>query len=195
MNKIAVYIKKIHTQLERRRNYRYRDYDLTSTQLDIMEYLYFHTLPHLNSAGQPYSSNHSCDSNVFGGLEGTGGGQKNSLSGLAAFFGVQHTSVIHVLKILEKKELIYRKESPKDCRCKAILLTQKGRDIIHSHLGCPAGRNAFLYAGIPEKELEIMEKSLRQMYQNLLENQTDGFHASPHGKTIQEKEADEKTGL
>ena len=46
MNEIAVYIKKIHTQLERRRNYRYRDYDLTSTQLDIMEYLYFHTLPH-----------------------------------------------------------------------------------------------------------------------------------------------------
>ena len=65
MNEIAVYIKKIHTQLERHRNYRYRDYDLTSTQLDIMEYLYFHTLPHLNSAGQPYSPNHPCDPNVL----------------------------------------------------------------------------------------------------------------------------------
>ena len=158
-------MKKIHILMERQRNIAYRGYNLTSTQIDIMEYLYF-----------------NCDG-------------KNTLSDIVAFFGVQHTSVIHVLKILEKKELIYRKESPKDCRCKAILLTQKGRDIIHSHLGCPAGRNAFLYAGIPEKELEIMEKSLRQMYQNLLENQTDGFHASPHGKTIQEKEADEKTGL
>ncbi len=184
MNEIAVYIKKIHTQLERRRNYRYRDYDLTSTQLDIMEYLYFHTLPHLNSAGQPYSSNHSCDSNVFGGLEGTGGGQKNSLSGLAAFFGVQHTSIIHVLKILEKKGLIQRESSRQGARCKPILLTQKGHDLIQSHLCCPSDMDAVLFAHIPPENFPVLEQSLRQMYENLLHDQPvppdDG--AAPAGK-------------
>lgn len=161
MNEIGKYMKKIHILMERQRNIEYRGYDLTSTQIDIMEYLYF-----------------NCDG-------------KNTLSDIAAFFGVQHTSVIHVLKILEKKELIYRKESPKDCRCKAILLTQKGRDIIHSHLGCPAARNAFLYAGISEAELEITEKSLRQIYQNLLQNQTDGFHTVSDGKTTIDQGTDE----
>ncbi|GFI47016.1 transcriptional regulator SlyA [Lachnospiraceae bacterium] len=141
MNQIGLYLKKIHILLERRRNYEYRDYNLTSTQIDILEYLYF------NSDG------------------------KNTLSDIAAFFGVQHTSVIHVLKILEKKELIHRRESSLDSRCKAILLTQKGFTIMKSHLGCPASQESRLCADIPEKDLEILEKSLRQIYQNLQRNQ------------------------
>ena len=68
MNQIGLYLKKIHILLERRRNYEYRDYNLTSTQIDILEYLYF------NSDG------------------------KNTLSDIAAFFGEHQTSVIHVLK-------------------------------------------------------------------------------------------------
>lgn len=137
MNQIGLYLKKIHIILERRRNYEYRDYDLTSTQIDILEYLYFN------------------------------GSDKNTLSDIAAFFGVQHTSVIHVLKILEKKELIYRKESSRDSRCKAILLTPKGAVIMKKHLGSSAGHESLLCAGIPEENMEILEKSLFQIYQNL----------------------------
>ena len=80
MNQIGLYLKKIHILLERRRNYEYRDCNLTSTQIDILEYLYFHK------------------------------GDQNTLSGIAAFFGVKHTSVIHVLKILEKKDGLSKKE-------------------------------------------------------------------------------------
>lgn len=143
MNEIGAYLKKIHILLERRRNYEYREYGLTSTQLDILEYLYF------NKTG------------------------KNSLSDIAAFFGVQHTSVIHVLKILDRKELISRGESPKGSRCKPILLTQKGRGIIQSHLCCNTGLSSLLLAGIPEGDLQILEKSLRRIYQNLEDNPPD----------------------
>ena len=137
MNQIGLYLKKIHIILERRRNYEYRDYDLTSTQIDILEHLYFN------------------------------GSEKNTLSDIAAFFGVQHTSVIHVLKILENKELIYRKESSRDSRCKAILLTPQGDAIMKKHLGSSASHETLLCAGIPRENMEILENSLRQIYQNL----------------------------
>lgn len=143
MNQIGLCLKKIHILLERRRNYEYRDYNLTSTQIDLLEYLYFHK------------------------------GDQNTLSHIAAFFGVQHTSVIHVLKILETKELIYRRESPADSRRKAILLTQKGFAVMKSHLGCRAEHESLLCAGIPETDLEILERSLLQIYRNLRQNEPD----------------------
>ena len=137
MNEIGIYLKKIHILLERKRNYEYRDYNLTSTQLDIMEYLYF------NQTG------------------------KNTLCDIAAFFGVQHTSVIHVLKILEKKELICRGESSGCSRSKPILLTQNGRNLMQNHLSNATDHDALLFAGIPKQDLEALERSLRQIYQNL----------------------------
>lgn len=143
MNQIGMYLKKIHILLERRRNYQYRDYDLTSTQIDILEYLYFNN------------------------------DNKNTLTDIAAFFGVQHTSVIHVLKILEKKQLILRKESSRDSRRKAILLTQKGFEIMKSHLGSPPVHESLFCANISQKDLEILEKSLRQIYRNLQQELTE----------------------
>jgi Transcriptional regulators len=137
MNEIGVHLKKIHILLERKRNYEYREYNLTSTQLDIMEYLYF------SPAG------------------------KNTLCDIASFFGVQHTSVIHVLKILEKKELICRREASGCARSKPILLTQNGRAIMENHLTHSADHDALLFAGIPQQDLEVLERSLRQIYQNL----------------------------
>lgn len=149
MDEIGAHLKKIHILLERRRNYEYREYDLTSTQLDILEYLYFN------------------DTN------------KNSLSDIAVFFGVKHTSVLHVLKILDRKEFICRGESPKGSRCKPILLTQKGRDIMQSHLGSHTGLSSLLLDGIPDKDAEILEKSLQRIYQNLLKNQPDALKTQP----------------
>lgn len=147
MNEIGCYMKKIHILLERRRNYDYREYGLTSTQLDILEYLYF------NDA------------------------DKNSLTDIAAFFGVQHTSVLHVLKVLDRKGLICRKDAREGSRCKPILLTLQGRNIVQSHVGDRASLDLLLLAGIPQQNLEILEKSLCQMYQNLLQEQpwTDGI--------------------
>lgn len=138
MHQIGIYIKKIHTQLERCRNCHYREYNLTSTQLDLIEYLYFHS------------------------------GQQNSLSDIASFFGVQHTSVIHVLKVLEKKGFIRKGDCKQGSRCKPILLTEKGRDIIQAHHCCPSDIDAALFYNIPQEHLQILEQSLRQMYENLM---------------------------
>lgn len=149
MNQIGLYLKKIHILLERRRNYEYRDCNLTSTQIDILEYLYFHK------------------------------GDQNTLSGIAAFFGVKHTSVIHVLKILEKKELIRREEPPADSRRKAILLTQKGFTAMKNHLGSHAEHESLLCAGIPETDLEILERSLLKIYSNLRQNEPDNAAGEP----------------
>lgn len=173
MNEIAVFIKKIHTQLERRRNFRYRDYDLTSTQLDIMEYLYFHNLECHNGAGTPDFYDHPCNPNVLAGPDRAGNGTKNSLSDIAAFFGVQHTSIIHVLKILEKKGLIRRESGRQGSRSKPIFLTQKGHDLIQSHLCCPSDMDAVLFANIPPENFPVLEQSLRQMYENLLRDEQE----------------------
>ena len=142
MNQTGLYLKKIHILLERMRNQEYRDCGLTGVQIDILEYLYF------NDDG------------------------RNTLSDLSAFFGVQHTSMIHVLKILEKKELIGRRESARDSRRKEILLTEKGPEILESHLGSSDRHDELLFAGISEKDLQILERLLGQIYENLRQNQT-----------------------
>lgn len=142
MNRIGSYLKKIHILLERMRNHEYRDCGLTGVQIDILEYLYFDDE------------------------------DRNTLSDLAAFFGVQHTSVIHVLKILEKKELICRRESARDLRRREILLTKKGTEIMESHLGCADRHDALLFSGISKADLQILEGLLGQIYENLRKNQS-----------------------
>lgn len=161
MNEIGIHLKKIHILLERKRNYEYREYNLTSTQLDILEYLYFN--PDV----------------------------KNTLSDIAAFFGVQHTSVIHVLKILEKKEFICKRDPSVCSRCKPVLLTQKGRDMMQNHLARSNDHEALLFAGIPKPDLEVLERSLRQMYQNL---QQDPYGSFDGIKTNSDKGENEHAG-
>ena len=78
MDKIKFYFKKIHNQLEANFNKAYKEYGLTSTQLDILLYL-----------GQETE-------------------RERTLTDIAAHFGVRHTSAIHVLKLLEKKGFICR---------------------------------------------------------------------------------------
>ena len=98
MDKAKRYFKKIHNQLETGFTKAYKEYGLTSTQLDILLYL------SENPAGE------------------------NTLTDIASHFGVKHTSVIHVLKLLEKKGLI-RKNPVQGTRAKPILLTDKGESL------------------------------------------------------------------
>ena len=78
MDELRCIFKKIYNQLETGFNKAYKKYGLTSTQLDILLYL---------------SEKSGTDS---------------TLTDIAAHFGVKHTSVIHVLKVLEKKGFIRR---------------------------------------------------------------------------------------
>ena len=99
MDDLKRYFKKIHHQLETAFNKSYKKYGLTDTQLDVLIYL-------------------SQENNT-----------KNTLTDIALHFGVKHTSVIHVLKLLEKKGVIC-KSTVKGSRTKPILLTDSGKQLV-----------------------------------------------------------------
>lgn len=138
MNEIACYIKKMHNKFEKGRSHALRKFDITSTQMDVLEYLY------------------TCQDS------------ETTLSDLTAFFEVQHTSMIHVLHILESKDLIRRKEET-GIRRKPILLTAKGLSIMQDVANHRAVMDEVMYRGISEKDLAALESLLGRVYTNMKE--------------------------
>lgn len=140
MNELKCYFKKIHNQLEAGFNKEYKKYGLTSTQLDVLLYLSQET------------------------------GRENTLSDIAAHFGVRHTSVIHVLKLLEQKGLIC-KSTVQGTRSKHILLTDSGKQLGEQLISEIRQKSPLLdeimFAGLSENDRQLLEKMLRQIYQNL----------------------------
>ncbi len=140
MKEINGYFKKIHNQLETGFNKEYKKYGLTSTQFDIMLYL-----------------TQEADREI-------------TLSDIAAHFGVRHTSVIHVLKLLEQKGFIC-KNTVHGVRAKPILLTDNGKQLGNQLISEIREKNPLLdeimFAGLSESDRQLLEKMLRQIYQNL----------------------------
>lgn len=145
MDELKLYFKKIHNQLESGFTKAFQKYGLTSTQQDILLYLYW-------------------NANV-----------KVALTDIAAHFGVRHTSVIHVLKLLEKKDLICR-SAAQGARSKPILLTESGAELCgrldqEIKLKDPL-LDEVMFAGLSENDRQHLEKMLRQIYRNL---ESDAF--------------------
>lgn len=140
MNELKSYFKKIHNQLETGFNKKYQKYGLTSTQLDVLIYL----------------------------------SQKNdkekTLSDIAAYFDVKHTSVIHVLKLLEQKGFIY-KSTVQGARAKPVLLTDRGKllgeQLISEIMQQEPLLDEIMFAGLSEANRQFLEKMLHQIYTNL----------------------------
>lgn len=145
MNELRMYFKKIHNQLEAGFNRKYKKYELTSTQLDVLLYL----------------SQNSCTD--------------HTLTDIAAHFGVRHTSVIHVLKLLEKKGLILKSTVP-GTRARPVLLTDSGKQLGEQLLSELEQKSPLLdeimFAGLSESDRQLLKKMLRQIYQNL---ESDAF--------------------
>ncbi|MBD5551537.1 MAG: MarR family transcriptional regulator [Lachnospiraceae bacterium] len=145
MDELKCYFKKIHNQLEAGFNKTYKKYGLTSTQLDVLIYL----------------SQESC--------------MENTLTDIAAHFGVKHTSVIHVLKLLEKKGLIC-KSTVQGSRTKPILLTGDGMQLCNRLISKMQQESPLLdeimFAGLSENDRQYLKKMLRQIYRNL---ESDAF--------------------
>ena len=139
-NELKIYFKIIHNQLEAGFNKRYRKYGLTSTQLDLLLYL----------SQEP--------------------ARENTLSDIAAHFDVKHTSVIHVLKILERKGLVC-KRPVQGARSKSILLTDSGRQLGNQLISEMSEKgpqlDKIMFAGLSEADKQLLEKMLRQIYTNL----------------------------
>ncbi|MDE7318820.1 MAG: MarR family transcriptional regulator [Lachnospiraceae bacterium] len=140
MNEPGCYFKKIHNQLEAGFNRKYKKYGLTSTQLDVLIYL----------------SRHS--------------GSKRTLTDIAAHFGVRHTSVLHVLKLLEKKGMIC-KSAASGTRSRPILLTDSGKQLADQILSEIEQASPLLeeimFSGLSRTDRLLLEKMLRQIYENL----------------------------
>ncbi len=141
MDDLKRYFKKIHHQLETAFNKSYKKYGLTDTQLDVLIYL-------------------SQENNT-----------KNTLTDIALHFGVKHTSVIHVLKLLEKKGVIC-KSTVKGSRTKPILLTDSGKQLVLKIRKNNPLLNEIMFHGLSETDQQLLEKMLRQIYTNL---ESDAF--------------------
>ena len=141
MNELKCYFKKIHNQLDAGFNRVYKNYGLTSTQLDILMYL-----------------SQKTDSEA-------------TLTDIAAHFGVRHTSVIHVLKLLEKKGFIC-KSAAGGTRAKPILLTDSSRQLISEVRQKSPLLDEIMFAGLSDTDKQLLEKMLGQIYKNL---ESDAF--------------------
>lgn len=140
MNELNSYFKKIYNQLEAGFNKEFKEYDLTSTQIDILLYL------------------------------SQEAGKENTLTDIAAHFGVRHTSVIHVLKLLEQKGFIYKSKA-QGTRARPILLTDTGKQLGEQLFSEIEKKSPLLdeimFAGLSETDKQLLGKMLRQIYQNL----------------------------
>lgn len=136
MDDLKCYFKKIHNQLESGFTRALRKHGLTCTQFDILVYLDRHT------------------------------DKRNTLTDLSAHFGVKHTSMIHVLKLLDEKGFITRTNSP-DARSKSILLTKSGQQILADVREKGPLVNGIMFHGLSEEDLQLLEKMLKQIYANL----------------------------
>lgn len=140
MKEPKLYFKMIHNQLETNFNKAYKKYGLTSTQLDILMYL-------------SQESDREC-----------------TLTDIATHFDVKHTSVIHVLKLLEQKGYIC-KSTVQGTRAKPILLTDSGRQLggqIASEIRQKSPLlDEIMFAGLSEDDQLLLEKMLEQIYRNL----------------------------
>lgn len=137
MNDTGLLLKKISNKLECNRNRALKELGLTATQLDLLYYLYTHQE------------------------------QENTLSDITSFFGIQHTSAIHVLKILEEKGYIYKEPTERNPRFKNICLTDKGLPLMEKFDANIVIVNQQLFSGITETERTELDRLLNIIYDNL----------------------------
>ena len=162
MKEIGFYMKIIHNQLETSFTRTFKKYGLTSTQVDVLEYIAQETK------------------------------EISTLSNLATHFGVRHTSMIHVIKRLEAKGFIYRKNTAKDTRTKPIELTDIGLQIISVAKRNRLLLNQILLAGLSEDDQQSLTKMLDLIYRNL---NSDAFKnlADPDNSKHQNNFSSDKT--
>lgn len=139
MSEISLLMKKITNCLEAGRNRTLKQINLTGTQLDFLAYLYRHRQEEI------------------------------ILADIAAYFGIKHTSVIHVLKNLEEKDYIYKKSSHHNCRCKHIYLTEAGIKIIQCLDYIISSVDEQFFHGISSHDQQLLLSMLEQIYENIHE--------------------------
>ena len=87
----------------------------------------------------------------------------------AEHFQVKHPSVLHVLKILEDKEYIYRKKIPQG-RGSRIYLTDAGKNIVKENKNLIIETEKKMMNGISDENIRLFSEVLDRMRKNLEED-------------------------
>lgn len=82
-------------------------------------------------------------------------------------FVLRRSTATELLKLMEKKELIYRQEVPYDARRKKIIATQKGMELEQQVLRDILEMERLVTRGISREELEAFLKTGTKMMKNL----------------------------
>ena len=143
-NEIGSYLKKIHYHLERGKNSDLKRYGLTGTQLEALLYLR------------------------------QKGGKTGTLSEMAQFFDVKHTSILHVVKLLEKKGLIARAEKKPGSRLREIRLTENGYMLTEEMERIKSEVDGIMLTGMSCEERAVLQRLLAKLYRNLKEGDWNG---------------------
>lgn len=117
-----------------------KKYDLTAPQIDMLVYLSLQ--------------------------ESEGKTEESTLSAISDYFGVKHTSSLHVLKLLEKKGYICRKKEEKS-RKNPFFVTEKARGAVREDKKNLEYVKNIMFAGMTQEECSALEKYLNRIYDNL----------------------------
>lgn len=90
--------------------------------------------------------------------------EKNQVSDISEFFGVKHTSTLHVLRLLEKKNCIYREEAENGRR--PVKLTPHGIDLVKINESGAAKVEKVLFDGFSEEERQTFLRLLKRIHKN-----------------------------
>ncbi|MDO4175093.1 MAG: hypothetical protein Q4D42_10050, partial [Eubacteriales bacterium] len=90
--------------------------------------------------------------------------EKNQVSDIAEYFSVKHTSVLHVLRLLEKKGCIYREETENGRR--PVKLTQHGAELVKMNESSAAKMEKIMFAGLSEEERRTFIRLIQQINEN-----------------------------
>ena len=135
--KIGHLIKVISNQLDAGKNERLKQDNLTSSQLELLFFLE--------------------------GRRGTVTSQKD----IGEYFGVRHTTVIHILKRVEEKGYIGRRVNQENAKYRDVYLTDKGSGKVAEVTNKRRVIEAMLVRGMSETEQEELKRLLAKVYDNL----------------------------
>lgn len=92
--------------------------------------------------------------------------EETQIADIAEFFGVKHTSTIHVVRALEEKDCIYR-EPIRRSRGKKIKLTSLGETIADQNESKIDQMEEIMLAGFSEEEKKVLFRFLNRINDNL----------------------------
>ena len=96
---------------------------------------------------------------------------------LASRFGITPAAVVQNLDRMEEAGYVRREASESDSRCKRILITDKGRQIVEESAEEFGKLDAKLLEGIAGEDLETFLRVLQQMQENITPSLSEGNHS------------------